>query len=85
MSTPKKLKYFAGGEWLESKTDKYMDVFNPSTGEVQAITPAAPRTKSSMRSPVPARPSRRGLTHRSPSVSRSSSSSASCSSKTSTR
>jgi len=39
MSTPKKLKYFAGGEWLESKTDKYMDVFNPSTGEVQAVTP----------------------------------------------
>ena len=36
MNTPKKLKYFAGGEWLESKTDKYMDVFNPSTGEVLA-------------------------------------------------
>ena len=35
----KKLKYFAGGEWLESKTDKYMDIYNPSTGEVQAQTP----------------------------------------------
>ncbi len=35
----KKLKYFAGGQWIESKTDKYMDVYNPSTGEVQAQTP----------------------------------------------
>ena len=32
----KKLKYFAGGQWLESKCEKYMDVYNPSTGEVQA-------------------------------------------------
>ena len=39
MSTPRKLKYLAGGEWLESKTEKYMDVFNPSTGEVQALAP----------------------------------------------
>jgi malonate-semialdehyde dehydrogenase (acetylating) / methylmalonate-semialdehyde dehydrogenase len=39
MSEIKKLKYLAGGQWLESKTDKYMDVFNPSTGEVQALTP----------------------------------------------
>ena len=35
----KQLKYFAGGEWLESKTEKYMDVYNPSTGEVIAKTP----------------------------------------------
>ncbi|MCR5150649.1 MAG: aldehyde dehydrogenase family protein, partial [Clostridiales bacterium] len=35
----KRLKYLAGGEWLESKTDKYMDVFNPSTGEIIAKTP----------------------------------------------
>ncbi|HZK38868.1 MAG TPA: CoA-acylating methylmalonate-semialdehyde dehydrogenase [Clostridia bacterium] len=34
-----KLKYFAAGEWRESKTEKYMDVFNPSTGEVLAQTP----------------------------------------------
>ncbi len=39
MSSVKKLKYFAAGEWLESKTEKYMDVFNPSTGEVLAQTP----------------------------------------------
>lgn len=39
MAEIKKLKYFAGGEWLESKTDKYMPVYNPSTGEIQAETP----------------------------------------------
>ncbi|MGI5898731.1 MAG: CoA-acylating methylmalonate-semialdehyde dehydrogenase [Christensenellales bacterium] len=35
----KKLKYFAGGKWLESKTDRYMDVHNPNTGEVIAQAP----------------------------------------------
>jgi malonate-semialdehyde dehydrogenase (acetylating)/methylmalonate-semialdehyde dehydrogenase len=35
----KKLKYCAGGEWLESKSGKYMDCFNPSTGEVLAQAP----------------------------------------------
>ncbi len=39
MSDFQKLKYFAGGQWLESKTDKYMDIYNPSTGEVIAQTP----------------------------------------------
>lgn len=39
MSEPKKLKFFAGGEWLESKTENYMDVYDPSTGEVIAQTP----------------------------------------------
>ncbi len=39
MAEIKQLKYFANGEWLESKTEKYMDVFNPSTGEVIAKTP----------------------------------------------
>ena len=34
-----KLKYFAGGEWLESKSGAFMDVFNPSTGEVIAQAP----------------------------------------------
>ena len=36
---PKKLKYCVGGQWLESKTDNYMDCFNPSTGEVIALAP----------------------------------------------
>jgi malonate-semialdehyde dehydrogenase (acetylating)/methylmalonate-semialdehyde dehydrogenase len=35
----KKLKYSAGGEWHESKTAKYMDCYNPSTGEVMAQAP----------------------------------------------
>ncbi len=35
----KKLKFFAGGKWIESKTDKYYDIYNPSTGEVIAQTP----------------------------------------------
>jgi len=30
---PNKLKYCAGGKWFESKTRKYMDCYNPSTGE----------------------------------------------------
>ena len=35
----KKLQYFAGGKWLDSSCEKYMDVYNPSTGEVIAQTP----------------------------------------------
>jgi len=37
--TVKKLQYFVNGEWLDSKTDKYMDCYNPSTGEVIAQAP----------------------------------------------
>lgn len=39
MSDIRKLKIFIGGKWIESKTTKYMDVHNPSTGEVIAQTP----------------------------------------------
>jgi malonate-semialdehyde dehydrogenase (acetylating)/methylmalonate-semialdehyde dehydrogenase len=35
----KRLKYFVNGKWLESKTTKYMDVYNPSTGMKIAETP----------------------------------------------
>ncbi len=34
----KKLPYYAAG-WKESKTSKYMDCFDPSTGEVIALAP----------------------------------------------
>ncbi|NLW78976.1 MAG: CoA-acylating methylmalonate-semialdehyde dehydrogenase [Ruminococcaceae bacterium] len=34
-----KLKCYINGQWVESKTTKYMDVFNPSTGEVMAQAP----------------------------------------------
>ena len=39
VADPIKLKYFVDGEWLESKTDKYMDVSDSSTGEVFALAP----------------------------------------------
>ena len=35
----KKLQFFAGGKWIDSKTERYMDVFNPSTGEILAKAP----------------------------------------------
>ncbi len=34
-----KLRYFAGGEFRESRTTKYMDCYDPSTGEVIALAP----------------------------------------------
>jgi malonate-semialdehyde dehydrogenase (acetylating)/methylmalonate-semialdehyde dehydrogenase len=34
-----RLKFLADGQWQESATDKYMDVYDPSTGEVIAQTP----------------------------------------------
>lgn len=39
MNEVKKLKFFAGGKWIESKTEKYMDINDPSTGELIALTP----------------------------------------------
>ncbi|MEG0662570.1 MAG: aldehyde dehydrogenase family protein, partial [Anaerovoracaceae bacterium] len=39
MTEIKKLNYFCNGEFVESKTDKYMDVYNPSTGQILAKTP----------------------------------------------
>jgi malonate-semialdehyde dehydrogenase (acetylating)/methylmalonate-semialdehyde dehydrogenase len=38
-TNPKKLKYWVDGGWHESKTTKYMDCYNPSTGEVLAQAP----------------------------------------------
>jgi malonate-semialdehyde dehydrogenase (acetylating)/methylmalonate-semialdehyde dehydrogenase len=37
---PVKLKYFAGGKWIESKSGKYMPCYNPSTGAVIAYAPS---------------------------------------------
>ena len=39
MAEPKKLKYCVNGEWLESKTNKWMPVTDSSTGEVMALAP----------------------------------------------
>ena len=38
-ANPKKLRYFAGGEWIESRTATYMNCYDPSTGEVMALAP----------------------------------------------
>jgi methylmalonic acid semialdehyde dehydrogenase len=39
MSDIKKLQYFVNGQWKYSSTEKYMEVYNPSTGKIQAMTP----------------------------------------------
>ena len=39
MGEIKKLKYFCNGQFVESKTEKYMNVYDPSTGEVMAKAP----------------------------------------------
>lgn len=39
MENIRKLQYFVGGKWLTSETSRYMDVYNPSTGEIIARTP----------------------------------------------
>jgi len=45
MSEIKKLKFFANGQWHESKTTKFMDIFDPSTGEVIAKRHAAQKKR----------------------------------------
>jgi malonate-semialdehyde dehydrogenase (acetylating) / methylmalonate-semialdehyde dehydrogenase len=39
MSDIKKLKFFADGKWHDSKTNEYLDIYDPSKGEVIAQTP----------------------------------------------
>ena len=39
MSVPIKLKPFINGQFIESRTEKYTDAFNPSTGEIIAKVP----------------------------------------------
>ena len=48
----RKLKFCVNGEWKESKTEKYMDCFNPSTGEVIAKAPCC--TKEEVESAIEA-------------------------------
>jgi len=45
VSEVKTLKYFAGGQWLESASGSTMDVFNPSTGEVIAKAPCCTKAE----------------------------------------
>jgi len=46
------LQYFVDGQWKDSKTDNYMDVYNPNTGEVQAKAPCC--TKAEVKEAVAA-------------------------------
>jgi malonate-semialdehyde dehydrogenase (acetylating)/methylmalonate-semialdehyde dehydrogenase len=39
MDNIKKLQFLAGGKWRESKTTKFMDIYDPSTGATIARTP----------------------------------------------
>jgi len=39
MEEVEKKKFFAGGQWLESNSHTYTNVYNASTGEVQALVP----------------------------------------------
>lgn len=39
MSTIPELNFMANGKWIRSTTSKYMDVYDPSIGEVIAQTP----------------------------------------------
>ncbi len=39
MSEVKYLKYLSGGKWHDSKTTKYMDIYDPNTGDIIARTP----------------------------------------------
>jgi malonate-semialdehyde dehydrogenase (acetylating)/methylmalonate-semialdehyde dehydrogenase len=39
MGTIKQLSYFVNGEFLSSRSEKYSDCYNPSTGEIIARTP----------------------------------------------
>lgn len=40
---PKLLKFYADGQWRKSKTETYMECYNPSTGEVIAMAPQCTR------------------------------------------
>lgn len=40
MAEPKKMKFLVGGKWLDTKSGDYRPVYNPSTGEVQAMIPS---------------------------------------------
>ncbi|MBQ9032307.1 MAG: CoA-acylating methylmalonate-semialdehyde dehydrogenase [Parasporobacterium sp.] len=52
MGTVIRKKYCVNGEWLESKTDKWMEVTNSSTGEIMAEVPCC--TKEEVESAIDA-------------------------------
>ena len=52
MQNIEKLKYYVNGRYIESKTQKYSDIYDPSTGEVIAQTPCC--TKEEVESAIAA-------------------------------
>jgi malonate-semialdehyde dehydrogenase (acetylating) / methylmalonate-semialdehyde dehydrogenase len=38
-TSPKKLRYHVNGKWQDSQTTKYMNCYNPSTGDIIALAP----------------------------------------------
>ncbi len=52
MGDVQRLKAFIDGKWRESETDKYMDIYDPSRGEVIARTPCC--TKAEVESAIAA-------------------------------
>ena len=48
MSDIKKLKVLIDGNWADSKSIKYMDIYNPSTGEIIAQTPCCTQEEVDM-------------------------------------
>ena len=52
MGDVKRLSYFVGGKLLASKTEKYSDCYDPSTGEVIALAPCC--TKEEVESAIAA-------------------------------
>jgi malonate-semialdehyde dehydrogenase (acetylating)/methylmalonate-semialdehyde dehydrogenase len=55
---PVKLKFYAGGQWIESRTGQYMPCYNPSTGAVIALAPqcSAAEVEQTIRAAVNAYP-----------------------------
>ena len=53
MSEVKVLKPYIGGQYVASKTEKYTDAFNPSTGEVIANAVAYTHLDVYKRQPLP--------------------------------
>ncbi len=64
MGEIKRLQYFAGGQWHTSKSETYMTVYNPSTGQPIAETPCCTEEESTMPSPARKKRFRAGGTPR---------------------
>ncbi len=55
MSEARKLKNYINGEWVESKTTRYEEVYNPATKEVVALVPISTQEDTDYAAEVAAR------------------------------